>query len=297
MNGCRQQQGGRWYRMTERNGRLLRLQGITKVFSKGTLDEVTALNDVSLGVGPEDTISIIGSNGAGKTTLLNVISGVFPPERGNVFIQGIDVGSLPEHKRAQYIGRVHQDPNIGTAGKLTIEENLSFALLRGHSRGLKAAINEQRRELFRSVLAPLGLGLEDRLKTLVGTLSSGQRQAVALTMATLSRPALLLLDEHVANLDPKTAETVLNLTEMVIQREKLTTLMITHNMEIALRYGNRLLMMHRGKIIVDIGKEDKQKLTLNDLVRAFEQAAKERLAEEDMLLSLPELLCEPRTEK
>jgi putative ABC transport system ATP-binding protein len=283
--------------MTERNGRLLRLQGITKVFSKGTLDEVTALNDVSLGVGPEDTISIIGSNGAGKTTLLNVISGLFPPERGNVFIQGIDVGNLPEHKRAQYIGRVHQDPNIGTAGKLTIEENLSFALLRGHSRGLKAAINEQRRELFRSVLAPLGLGLEDRLKTLVGTLSSGQRQAVALAMATLSRPALLLLDEHVANLDPKTAETVLHLTEMVIQREKLTTLMITHNMEIALRYGNRLVMMHRGKIIVDIGKEDKQKLTLNDLVRAFEQAAKERLAEEDMLLSLPELLCEPRTEK
>jgi putative ABC transport system ATP-binding protein len=283
--------------MAERNESLLRLQGITKVFSQGTLDEVTALNDVSLGVWAEDYISIIGGNGAGKSTLLNVISGVFPPERGNVFINGIDVANLPEYKRAQYIGRVHQDPNIGTAGKLTIEENLSFALLRGHSRGLKAAINEQRRELFRSILAPLGLGLEDRLKTSVGALSSGQRQAVALAMATISRPALLLLDEHVANLDPKTAQTVLHLTEMVIQRGKLTTLMITHNMEIALRYGNRLIMMHRGKIIVDIGKEDKQKLTINDLVRAFEQAAKEPLAEEAMLFSLPELFYEPGIEK
>ena len=289
MNGCRPQQGGRLRRMTERNESLLRLQGITKVFSKATLDEVTALNNVSLAVSAEDYVSIIGSNGAGKTTLLNVISGVFPPESGNVFIHGVDVTNLPEHKRAQYIGRVHQDPNIGTAGNLTIEENLSFALLRGHSRGLKAAITEQRRELFRSILAPLGLGLEDRLKALVGTLSSGQRQAVALAMATMSRPALLLLDEHVANLDPKTAQTVLNLSEMVIQQGKLTTLMITHNMEIALRYGNRLIMMHRGKIIVDLAKEDKQKLTINGLIRAFEQAAKERLAEEAMLLSLPEL--------
>ncbi len=289
MNGCRPQQGGRLRRMPERNESLLRLQGITKVFSKATLDEVTALKNVSLAVPAEDYVSIIGSNGAGKTTLLNVISGVFPPESGNVLIHGADVTNLPEHKRAQYIGRVHQDPNIGTAGKLTIEENLSFALLRGHSRGLKAAITEQRRELFRSILAPLGLGLEDRLKALVGTLSSGQRQALALAMATMSRPALLLLDEHVANLDPKTAQTVLNLTEMVIQGGKLTALMITHNMEIALRYGNRLIMMHRGKIIVDLGKEDKQRLTMNGLVTAFEQAAKERLAEEAMLLSQPEL--------
>jgi putative ABC transport system ATP-binding protein len=272
-----------------KNNSLLRLKEITKIFSKGSMDEVTALDNVSLDVNTEDYITIIGSNGAGKTTLLNVIAGVFPPERGKVIINGVDVTSLPEHKRARYIGRVHQDPNIGTAGRLAIEENLAFALLRGQPRRLKAAINEKRRELFRSKLAPLGLRLEDRLNALVGTLSSGQRQAIALAMATLSRPLLLLLDEHVANLDPRTAQTVFNLTEMVVKREKLTTLMITHNMEIALKYGSRLLMMHRGKIIVDIGKEDKEKLTINDLIRAFEQAAGERLLDEAILLSKSEL--------
>ncbi len=271
------------------NENLLQIRGITKIFSKGTVDEVTALDNVSLDVNAEDYITIIGSNGAGKTTLLNVIAGRFPPERGQVIVNGTDVTSLPEHKRARYVGRVHQDPKVGTGAKLTIEENLAFALLRGQPRRLKAAINEQRRELFRSTLAPLGLGLENRLKASVGTLSSGQRQSIALTMATISNPTLLLLDEHVANLDPRTAQIVFDLTEMVVQREKLTTVMITHNMECALRYGNRLIMMHRGKIIVDIGKEEKQKLTIGDLINAFEQAAGEQLADEAILLSRCEL--------
>ena len=272
-----------------KNASLLQVRGITKIFSKGTVDEVTALDDVSLDVNAEDYITIIGSNGAGKTTLLNVIAGIFPPEEGKVIINGDDVTKLPEHRRARYFGRVHQDPKIGTGAKLTIEENLAFALLRGQRRGLKAAINEQRRELFRSILAPLGLGLENRLDAFVGTLSSGQRQSIALTMATISNPTLLLLDEHVTNLDPRTAQIVFDLTEMVVQRERLTTMMITHNMECALRYGNRLIMMHRGKIVVDIGQEDKQKLAINDLINAFEQAAGEKLVDEAILLSRCEL--------
>jgi len=264
---------------------ILKLRHVTKVFSRGTIDEVKALDKVNLAVDAEDYVTIIGSNGAGKTTLLNIVAGVFPPEKGNVIINRDDVTGFPEHGRARYLGRVHQDPKIGTGGNLTIEENLAFALLRGQRRGLKGALNRERRDMFRSVLAPLGLGLENRLKTLVGTLSSGQRQAIALTMATMSKPALLLLDEHVANLDPRTAQVVFDLTEMVIRREKLTTLMITHNMECALRYGNRLIMMHRGRIIVDIDEKRKKKLTLNDLVDAFEGAAGERLADESILLS------------
>lgn len=268
---------------------LLQVQGITKVFSKGTVDECTALNSVSVNVKCGDYVTIIGSNGAGKTTLFNVIAGVFPPEAGTLIVGGLDVTPLPEHKIAKYLGRVHQDPNIGTAGKLTIEENLALALLRGKPRGLRPASNRQRRELFREALAPLGLGLEDRLNAVVGSLSSGQRQAIALTMATISKPALLMLDEHVANLDPRTAQVVFELTEMVVQREQLTTLMITHNMEIALRYGNRLIMMHKGKIIVDIDDKEKRNLSITDLVNAFEQAAGERLADESILLSCAEM--------
>ena len=271
------------------NRELLKLNGIEKIFARGTVDEVTALDDVSIEVHPEDYITIIGSNGAGKTTMFNIVAGVFPPDQGNVVINGEDVTGLSEYKCAKYIGRVHQDPNVGTGARLTVEENLAFALLRGEPRGFRTALNKKRRQQFRDQLAPLGLGLEDRLTTMVGTLSSGQRQAIALAMATISRPSLLLLDEHVANLDPRTAQTVFDLTEMVVKREKLTTMMITHNMEIALRYGNRLIMMHRGKIIVDIGKEYKDKLTINDLVSAFEQAAGERLADEAILLSRTEM--------
>jgi putative ABC transport system ATP-binding protein len=264
---------------------MLQLRNITKIFSKGTVDEVKALDRVDLDVKPEDYITIIGSNGAGKTTLLNVIAGVFPPDEGSVVINGEEVSNLPEYRRAKYIGRVHQDPNVGTGARLTVEENLAFSLMRGRRRGLRRALNKERKDTFRRYLEPLGLGLEDRLNAFVGTLSSGQRQAIALAMATISRPTLLLLDEHVANLDPRTAQTVFDLTEMIIERERLTTLMITHNMEIALQYGSRLIMMHRGKIIVDIDKETKKRLTVKDLIDAFERAAGEHLVDEAILLS------------
>jgi len=267
------------------NKSLLQLKGITKIFSKGTIDEVTALDNIKLDVNTEDYITIIGSNGAGKTTLLNVIAGVFPPERGGkVIISGGDITSLSEYKHAAYIGRVYQDPHTGTAAKMTIEENLAMALLRGQPRRLRVATNKQRRELFRSALVPLGLKLEDRLDAVVGTLSSGQRQAVALVMATISKPALLLLDEHTANLDPRTALIVLDLTEIIVQREKMTTMMVTHNMELALRYGNRLVMMHEGRIVVDLNQEQRAGLTINDLVTAFEQASGRRFVEDEMLL-------------
>jgi len=270
------------------NGSLLQLRGITKIFSKRTVDEVTALNNLKLDVNTEDYITIIGSNGAGKTTLLNVIAGVFPPERGGkIIVNGNDITGLSEYKHATYVGRVYQDPHIGTAAKMTIEENLAMAVLRGQPRGLRAASNKQRRELFRSALAPLGLGVEDRLKAIVGTLSSGQRQAVALVMATISKPALLLLDEHTANLDPRTAQIVLELTAMIVQREKMTTMMVTHNMELALRYGNRLIMMHEGRIVVDLNQKQRTGLTINDLVTAFERAAGEQLKDDSILLSPP----------
>ena len=271
---------------TGKNQSLLQLRNVRKVFARGTIDEVTALNGINLDVYPEDFVTIIGSNGAGKSTLLNIIAGVFPPEMGGkVIINGNDVTNLSEYKHAVYVGRIWQEPTVGTAGKLSLEENLSLALLRGKPRGLRSSLNKQRRELFRSALAPLGLGLEDRLNTPVGTLSGGQRQALALVMATISKPALLLLDEHIATLDPRTAQVVLNLSDMIVRRERMTTMMVTHNMELALRYGNRLIMMHQGRIIVDVGQQDKQALTINDLVLAFEQAAGERLTDESILLS------------
>jgi putative ABC transport system ATP-binding protein len=270
------------------NRSILQLRGIIKIFSRGTIDEVKALDNIKLDVNAEDYITVIGSNGAGKTTLLNIIAGVFPPERGGkVIINGNDITGLSEYKHAAYVGRVYQDPNIGTAAKMTIEENLAMAVLRGQPRGLRAASNRQRKELFRSALAPLGLGLEDRLNALVGTLSSGQRQAVALLMATITKPELLLLDEHIANLDPRTAQIVLDLTDMLIKEEKMTTIMITHNMEQALRHGNRLIMMHKGRTVVDMNEEQKVNLAINDLVVAFERAAGEQLADESILLCQP----------
>ena len=264
---------------------LLQLKKISKVFSRGTIDEVKALESISLEVKAEDYITVIGSNGAGKTTMLNVVGGVFPPERGGkIIVDGVDITGLSEYKHATYVGRVYQDPNIGTAAKMTIEENLAMAVLRGKPRGLRAASNKQRREEFREALAPLKLGLENRLNALVGTLSSGQRQAVALVMATISRPALLLLDEHSANLDPRTAQIVLELTEMIVKREKITTLMVTHNMELALRYGNRLIMMHEGRIVVDLNHEQRTGLTINDLITAFERASGSKFNEDELLL-------------
>jgi putative ABC transport system ATP-binding protein len=269
---------------TERHS-ILRLKEVSKVFARGTVDEVKAIDCVNLDVHEQDFITIIGSNGAGKSTLLNIIAGVFPPERGGkVTINGTDVTNLEEYKRAAYVGRVWQEPEVGTAHKLSIEENLSLATLRAQPRRLVAAINSDRKKVFRDALALLGLGLENRLNTPVGTLSGGQRQALALVMATISKPVILLLDEHIATLDPKTAQTVLQLSDMIIKREKMTTIMITHNMEIALHYGNRLIMMHKGRIIVDMREADKKTLTVNDLVTAFERAAGEQFNDDSILL-------------
>lgn len=265
---------------------ILQLRNVSKVFARGTMDEVIALNGVNLDVYDRDFVTIIGSNGAGKSTLLNIVAGVYPPERGGkVVINGDDVTNLEEYRRAAYVGRVWQEPEVGTARKLSLEENLSLALLRGQRRGLRAAINKDRRQLFREALAGLGLGLEDRLNTPVGTLSGGQRQALALVMATVSRPAILLLDEHIATLDPKTAQTVLGLSDAIIERENVTAIMVTHNMELALRYGNRLIMMHKGRIVVDMGEADKKTLTVSDLVNAFEKAAGEQFKDDSILLS------------
>ena len=265
---------------------LLQLQGVSKTFSRGAVDAVVALDNVTVDVCAGDFITVIGSNGAGKTTLLNVVAGIFPPDRGGVvLINGTNVTNLGEHRRATFIGRVYQDPQIGTAAKTTIGENMSLALLRGRSRGLRMAISRQRRDAFREALEPLGLGLEDRLNSLVGTLSGGQRQALALVMATLSRPSLLLLDEHTATLDPKTAGTVLALSEMFATREDMATIMVTHNMEMALHYGNRLIMMHKGRIIVDLDEKKRCGLTVGDLVAAFQVASGEHFADDNVLLS------------
>ena len=265
---------------------MLKLQGVSKVFSRGTVDEVLALDNISFDVNAGDFITIIGSNGAGKTTLLNLIAGIFPPERGGlVIVNGTDITGFREHQRARYVGRVYQDPQIGTAAKMTINENMSLAFMRGKRRGLHVATTQKRREFYREVLAPLGLGLENRLNALVGTLSGGQRQALALVMATMSHPSLLLLDEHTATLDPKTARIVLELSAMIVSAEQMTTMMVTHNMEVALRYGNRLIMMHKGRIIVDMNHAQRQNLKVSDLVTAFERASGEHFADDSILLS------------
>lgn len=271
--------------MKEEPGQL-QLQGVNKTFSRGTLDEVVALDNIAIDIRAGDFVTVIGSNGAGKTTLLNIIAGIFPPERGGtVIISGRNVTNLSEHRRARFVGRVYQDPQIGTAAKMTIGENMAMALLRGKSRGLRMATNRRRREVFREALQPLGLGLDDRLSSLVGTLSGGQRQALSLVMATLSRPSLLLLDEHTATLDPKTARIVLELSEMIISRDNMTAMMVTHNMEVALRYGNRLMMMHQGRVIVDLDQAQRRNLVVSDLVAAFERASGEHFADDTILLS------------
>ena len=265
---------------------LLQLKNVSKKFGIGTLDEVTALGNINLCINTGNFITIIGSNGAGKTTLLNIIAGVYPPERGgNIIINNRDITSLNEHKRSQYFGRVYQDPHIGTAAKMTLAENLSLAIARGRSRGLRVATTRKRLTYFQEILATLQLGLEDRLNTMVGTLSGGQRQALALVMATISKPALLLLDEHTAKLDPNTVGIVLGITENIISNEKITALMVTHNMEHALRYGSRLLMLHKGKIIVDLNREQRNDINVSDLLTAFEQGSGEQLSDDSVLLS------------
>jgi len=253
-----------------------------------TYADEPVLENVSFTLEKGKIMSVLGVNGAGKSTLLNIVAGVFPPERGGrVIIRDDDVTNLDEYRHAAYTGRVWQEPGVGTARNLTIEENLSLAALRGQPRGLREAVSKRRRETFKTALSVLGLGIENRLNAPVGTLSGGQRQALSLVMATISKPAILLLDEHMATLDPKTAQTVLDLTDMIVKRERMTTMMVTHNMEVALHYGNRLLMMHKGRIVVDIGEERKRSLTIHDLVTAFERAAGEQFKDDTILLSHP----------
>ena len=248
---------------------MLELKGLYKTFNAGTVNEKRAINGLDLTLEDGDFVTIIGGNGAGKSTMLNLISGVFPADEGTITLNGVDLTHLPEHKRAKYLGRVFQDPMRGTAATMGIEENLALANRRGRSRGLGKGITREERELFRARLATLGLGLEDRMTSKVGLLSGGQRQALTLLMATLKKPELLLLDEHTAALDPKTADKVLQLTEEIVARDKLTTLMVTHNMKNAIQYGNRLIMMDSGRVVVDIKGEEKKNLTVRDLLEKF----------------------------
>lgn len=263
---------------------MLDIKHLSKTFFPGTVNEKKALTDVNLHMEPGDFITIIGGNGAGKSTLLNSIAGVVPIDAGQILIDGVDVSKMPEHKRARYIGRVFQDPMMGTAAGMMIEENLAIASRRGKTPGLSWALKDSDRERFREMLKELDLGLEDRLTSRVGLLSGGQRQALTLLMAAMNRPRLLLLDEHTAALDPKTAEKVLNMTKKVIERDHLTSLMITHNMRDALRFGNRLIMMNAGHIVVDVGAEEKAKLTIPDLLALFEKASGSELDNDRMML-------------
>ena len=237
---------------------MLEMRHITKVFNKGSVDEKVALNDLSLTLNDGEFVTVIGGNGAGKSTMQNAICGTWLPDSGQILLDSVDVTALPEHKRANYLGRVYQDPMTGTAAGLQLEENLALAARRGQKRTLRMGIRNREREEYRQLLAPLGLGLETRLAAKVGTLSGGQRQALTLLMATLKKPKLLLLDEHTAALDPRTAAKVMELTEKIVTENRLTTLMITHNMRDAIRYGSRLVMLHEGRVILDISGEEKQ---------------------------------------
>ncbi len=264
---------------------MLTIKELHKKFNPGTVNEKTALQDINLNMAEGDFITLIGGNGAGKSTLLNCIAGVYGVDSGIIAIAGENVTKFSEHKRAGVIGRVFQDPMMGTASNMGIEENLALAYRRGKRRSLKWGISQAERQIYRELLGSLELGLEDRLGTKVGLLSGGQRQALTLLMAILIRPKLLLLDEHTAALDPKTAEKVLQLSEKFINEGKLTTLMVTHNMRHAIKHGNRLIMMHDGRIILDIKGEEKQKLTVEGLMKRFGKASGEEFADDRVLLS------------
>ena len=264
---------------------MLDLKNVSKTFHPGTVNARTALNDLTLHLDEGDFVTVIGGNGAGKSTLLNAIAGTFAVDRGSISIGGQDVTRLPEYKRAALIGRVFQDPMLGTAATMQIEENLALAARRGQTRGLKWGITKAEREKYRALLQPLDLGLEDRLTAKVGLLSGGQRQALTLLMASLQQPKLLLLDEHSAALDPKTAAKVLALSDQIVAENHLTTLMITHNMKDAIRHGNRLLMMSAGKVVLDISGEEKKKLTVEDLLHRFSLAADGEMLSDRAILS------------
>ncbi len=263
---------------------MLEIKNVHKTFNPGTINEKIALDGVNLTLHEGDFVTIIGGNGAGKSTTLNAIAGVWPVDDGSISIDGIDVTGLPEHKRATYLGRVFQDPMTGTAATMQIDENLAMAARRGKKRFLRWGITSKEREHYRELLKQLDLGLEDRMTSKVGLLSGGQRQALTLLMATLQKPKLLLLDEHTAALDPKTAAKVLSLTDKIVEENHLTAMMVTHNMKDAIAHGNRLIMMHEGKVILDIGAEEKKKLTVEDLLQKFEEVSGEQFASDKALL-------------
>ncbi|MCD8336744.1 MAG: ABC transporter ATP-binding protein [Lachnospiraceae bacterium] len=263
---------------------MLDVRNIYKTFNPGTINEKTALAGVSLNLEDGDFVTVIGGNGAGKSTLLNAVAGTWFVDEGQILIDGVNVTKLPEHKRAAYLGRVFQDPMTGTAATMEIQENLALAERRGKVRLLRPGITKQERAEYRELLTMLGLGLENRMTAKVGLLSGGQRQALTLLMATLQKPKLLLLDEHTAALDPKTAAKVLEITDLIVNRDHLTTLMITHNMKDAITHGNRLIMMNEGKIILDIRGEEKKKLTVKDLLDQFEQVSGEQFSNDSALL-------------
>ena len=264
---------------------MLEIKNVHKTFNKGTINEKKALNGVNLHLDPGDFVTIIGGNGAGKSTTLNMVAGVYPIDQGTIILDGKDISDLPEYKRAYMLGRVFQDPMMGTAAVMQIEENMAMANRRGKKRGLSWGITKKEKEMFKEKLQMLDLGLEDRMTSKVGLLSGGQRQALTLLMATLKKPSLLLLDEHTAALDPKTAKKVLDITEKIVARDNLTTMMVTLNMKDAINIGNRLIMMSDGKIIYDVKGEEKKKLKVADLLQKFEEASGGEFANDRMLLS------------
>ncbi len=264
---------------------MLEIKNIHKTFNEGTINEKKVFEGLSLALEDGDFVTVIGGNGAGKSTMLNIVAGAYPVDEGQIIIDGADVTKLPEYKRAQYIGRVFQDPRMGTASDMWVEENMSVADSRGHRRGVRWAIRGKDREKYREQLKLLDLGLEDRLTTKMGLLSGGQRQAVTLLMAAMKRPKILLLDEHTAALDPKTAAKVLEITDKLIKDNGLTALMVTHNMRDAIAHGNRIIMMNAGKIVLDIKGEDKKKLTVEALLAEFTKASGAEFSNDRALLS------------
>ncbi|MBR6763646.1 MAG: ABC transporter ATP-binding protein [Clostridia bacterium] len=264
---------------------MLEIKEIYKTFNAGTVNEKSALNGLTLSLKEGDFCTVIGGNGAGKSTMLNAVAGTYPVDAGSILIGGTDVTHLPEYKRAKFIGRVFQDPMLGTAPTMWIEENLALAARRGKPRGLKWGISKAEREQFKELLHGLDLGLEDRLTSKVGLLSGGQRQALTLLMASLQKPRLLLLDEHTAALDPKTAAKVLELSDRIVERDHLTTLMVTHNMKDAIAHGNRLIMMYDGRVVIDVSGEEKKKLTVSQLLELFNKVSGSDEANDKLLLS------------
>ncbi len=264
---------------------MLNITNVYKTFNVGTINEKKALNGINLHLDEGDFVTVIGGNGAGKSTMLNMVAGVYPVDCGNIVIDGVDVTHLPEYKRAKYLGRVFQDPMTGTAADMQIEENLALAARRGQKRTLRAGITAKERKEYQELLKILDLGLENRMTSKVGLLSGGQRQALTLLMATLKKPKLLLLDEHTAALDPKTAKKVLDITEEVVAKNNLTTIMITHNMADAIRVGNRLIMMHEGQVVVDVKGEEKKNLTIAQLLQLFEASSGSEFTSDKVMLS------------